>query len=229
MLVELQNKRTAQLAKFQPGDRTIKELDQEIGDTKRALAAADNQTSTEQTTDVNPLRQTLEGELSKAELNDTEYRSRVASLTQDIAAYRKGLSGLESATTSDEALLRQIKEAEENFFLYSKKREEARIVEAMDQQRIANVALVQPPRVPALPLPKPSVSFIAAYALGCCLLTGICLLIGTMRRTVDVPWELEQLTGLPVLGTSPELRALAQYRQHGRAVSHASDNAEVRA
>ena len=209
MLVEFQNRRTELLTKYQPTDRLVRQVDKQIEDTRRALAAAGGQTATEETTDVNPLRQTLEAELSKAELNNAEYQSRAASLSNDIRSYRGGLKGLESDTADDDQLVRQIKEAEDNFFLYSKKREEARITEAMNHQKIANVALVQPPRVPALPLPKPSVTFIASYALGCLLVLGLGVMKGAAPETVNLPWELEGLTGLPVLAAIPEERALA--------------------
>src|SRR5262249_26649060 len=115
MLVELQNKRTELAVKYQPGDRLIKELDQQITDTRKALADANGQIATEETTDVNPLRQALEAELAKAELSETEYRSRAASLTTEAANYRRSLSGLENATNDDDQLLREIKEAEESY------------------------------------------------------------------------------------------------------------------
>jgi uncharacterized protein involved in exopolysaccharide biosynthesis len=203
MLVELQNKRTELAVKYQPGDRLIRELDQQIVDTRKALATANGQIAKEETTDVNPLRQSLEADLAKAELAETEYRSRAASLEEASAKYRESLSGLESATNDDDQLLRQIKEAEENYFLYSKKREEARIEQAMDRQKVANVALVQEARLPVLPTPKLSVTLAASWVLGCCLILGGSLMKTVMKNTVHTPWEVEGLTGLPVLASVP--------------------------
>ena len=203
MLVELQNKRTEMAIKYQPGDRLIKELDQQIADTRKALGDANGQIAKEETTDVNPLRQSLEAELAKAELAETEYRSRGASLAADAVNYRRSLNGLENATSDDDQLLRDIKEAEENYFLYSKKREEARIEQAMDRQKVANVSLVQEARLPVLPMPKLSVTLAASWALGCCLILGMALMKTVVRNAVYTPWELEGLTGLPVLASVP--------------------------
>src|SRR5258706_5455227 len=203
MLVELQNRRTELAAKFQPQDRLIQEVDKQIADTKGALERANRLSSTEETTDVNPLRQSIEAELAKAEVSATEYRAHIASLTQQIGGYRQSLNGLQNAAADDDQLLRKIKETEENFFLYSKKREEARIEEVMDRQKIANVTLVEQPRLPDLPKPKLSVTFIASYALGCLLIVGFALAIGVTRPTVYTPWELEGLTGLPLLASVP--------------------------
>ena len=203
MLVELQNRRTELLAKFQPHDRLVAEVDKQIADTKASLDRADRMSSTEETTDVNPIRQSLDAELAKAELGETEYQAHEASLQKEIADYGRSLSTLQNATTDDDQRMRDIKQTEENFFLYSKKREEARIEEAMDQQRIANAVLVKSARLPALPKPRVSLTLAAAYVLGCLLLLAFTFTSELARSAVYTPWELEGLTGLPVLANVP--------------------------
>jgi uncharacterized protein involved in exopolysaccharide biosynthesis len=158
---------------------------------------------------VNPLRQSLEAELAKAEVSDTELRVHVASLTTQIAGYQQSISGLQSASADDDQLLRKIKETEDNFFLYSKKREEARIEQAMDRQKIANVTLVERPRLPTLATPKLSVTFVASYLLGCLLIIGFALAVAVTRPSIYTAWELEGLTGLPVLASVPHERISA--------------------
>jgi len=206
MLVEFQNRRTDLAAKFQPQDRLIQEIDKQIADTKEALNRANIMSSTEETTDINPLRQSLEAELAKADVSDTELRAHVASLTQEVASYQQSISGLQSASADDDQLLRKIKENEDNFFLYSKKREEARIEQAMDRQKIANVALVERPRLPTVATAKLSVTFMASYLLGCLLIVGLALAVAITRPSVYTAWELEVLTGLPVLASVPNQR-----------------------
>jgi uncharacterized protein involved in exopolysaccharide biosynthesis len=206
MLVEFQNRRTDLAAKFQPQDRLIQEIDKQIADTKEALHRANIMSSTEETTDINPLRQSLEAELAKADVSDTELRAHVISLTQQVAGYQQSISGLQSASADDDQLLRKIKENEDNFFLYSKKREEARIEQAMDRQKIANVALVERPRLPTLATAKLSVTFMASYVLGCLLIVGLALAVAITRPSVYTAWELEVLTGLPILASVPNQR-----------------------
>jgi uncharacterized protein involved in exopolysaccharide biosynthesis len=201
MLAELQNRRTELLTKFRPEDRMIQQVDQQILDTKAAMDRASKMTSTEEATDVNPLRQSLEAELAKAQANTTGLRARAGSLSKQVAEYRSSLGALETSTAADDQLLREIKEAEDALFLYSKKREEARITEAMDRQKIANVVLVQPPRAPLLPKPKLTGSVLASYVLGSLIILGFAFLLATARKTVHTPWELEGLTGLPVLAS----------------------------
>jgi uncharacterized protein involved in exopolysaccharide biosynthesis len=201
MLAELQNRRTELLTKFREDDRMVKQVDQQILDTKAAMDRADSLTSTEESTDVNPVRQSLEAEFAKAEMSANGLQARAAALERQVLEYRQSLGSLEHATPDDDQLLRKIKDAEDNFFLYSKKREESRIGDAMDRQKIANVVLVEPARVPLLPQPKLTLSLIASYVLCCCFILGTALLMGMVRNTVYTSWELESITGLPVLAS----------------------------
>jgi uncharacterized protein involved in exopolysaccharide biosynthesis len=201
LLAELQNRRTELLTKFRPEDRMIQQVDQQILDTRAAMERASKLTATEEATDVNPLRQSLESELAKTQANSNGLRARAATIAKQIEEYRSSLGALESSTADDDQLLREIKEAEDAFFLYSKKREEARIAEAMDRQKIANVVLVQPPRIPQLPKPKLSGSLVAGYLLCSLVIVGLAFLTTTTWKTVYTPWELEGMTGLPVLAS----------------------------
>jgi uncharacterized protein involved in exopolysaccharide biosynthesis len=201
LLVELQNKRTELLTKFRPNDRMVTQVDRQISDTQKALENSQKLSSTEESTDVNPLRQTLETELARAETSADGLRGRIETLSQQTGQYRAELEKLEGIRPGEQELLREIKVAEENYLLYSKKREEARIGDALDQQKIANVAFSEPPRVPVLPLPRFGVTILASYALGMVLIFGGSLMIGQYRRTVFTPWELEAFAGMPVLGT----------------------------
>src|SRR5882672_915482 len=121
MMVELQNRRTQLLTKFRPDDRLVREVDEQIRTTKAALAKAESQTSTEQATDLNPLRQTLEGEYSRARLEQTGAQARRDTLAAQLRDYEGSLRKLEGDTTTHNDLQRQVKEAEENYQLYAKK------------------------------------------------------------------------------------------------------------
>jgi uncharacterized protein involved in exopolysaccharide biosynthesis len=201
LLVELRNKRTELLTKFQPNDRMVAQVDRQISDTQKALENSEKLSSKEEATDVNPLRQTLETELARAEASAQGLSGRIETLSQQTRQYRAEVEKLEGIRPGEQELLREIKVAEENYLLYSKKREEARIGEALDQQKIANVAFADPPRVPVLPLPTVNVAILASYALGIIAIFAGALILGQYRRTVFTPWELETLAGLPVLGT----------------------------
>ncbi|MDQ2899664.1 MAG: hypothetical protein M3Y07_07660 [Acidobacteriota bacterium] len=203
MLTEMQNKRTELLTKLLPNDRNVLQLERQIADTRSALERASKLTSTEETTDVNPLRQSLTAELAQAELNANTLQARSDGLSQHVAEYRRELAKLERSTADDGDLNRAIKNAEENYQLYAKKREEARITDALDKDKIANVAVAEPSSIPLIAKPKLSGTVITGFLFGALLILGTSFLIGTRRKTVYTPWELEGLTYIPVLATVP--------------------------
>jgi uncharacterized protein involved in exopolysaccharide biosynthesis len=203
MLAELQNRRTQLLAKFRPDDRLVQEADQEIADTQAALEKASKLTGLEQTTDVNPVHQTLEIDLAKAQAELSGLQSRRDELARQTGVYQARLKQLANAAEPLDDLVRQKKEAEDNYLLYAKKTEEARIAESLDQQKIANVAIAENPVEPHVPS-KPNVKLNLALGGLLALFMGLGLALAAeyLRDTVEQPGELEELTGLPVLATS---------------------------
>src|SRR4029078_3166370 len=95
MLVELRNKRTQLLTKFQPEDRMVKEIAQQIKDTSAALEESKQSSNVEQSSDINPLRQLLETELAKARLELAGQRVRRDDLANQVALYQAVLSRLD--------------------------------------------------------------------------------------------------------------------------------------
>ena len=203
LLAELQNKRTEMLTKFRPDDRMVKQIDQQIVDTRKSLGAVAAGSSTEEATDLNPIRQAVEGELGRSEVALSGLNARIAALGQQIGGLRADLSRLENAAPDDQILMREVNEAEQNFILYSKKREEARIAQELDRQKIANVVMVDPPRVPSAARSKMSSGAPAGFVLGSICVLALCFAWGHRRNVVHTPWELEASVGLPVLATIP--------------------------
>lgn len=183
MMAELQNRRTQLLTKFQPNDRSIKEVDQEIADTRAALDRATKMTGLEQTTDVNPLRQSLEIDLSKEQADLAGFVARRQAISSQEQGYRAQLMRLDGATAEYDDLLRHQKEVEENYFLYSKKSEEARIAESLDKQKISNVAIIETPSEPHLPS-KPNVplNLVVGTFLAVCVSVGAALCAEFLKR-----------------------------------------------
>ncbi len=156
MLVELENRRTQLLSKFQPEDRLVQEVSQEIANTQAGLEKAKKLTGSEQTTDVNPVRQSLELDLTRKQAELAGLEARRQTLLQQTTAYGVQLKKLGQSSTEYNDLIRGQKEAEENYLLYARKTEEARIADSLDKQKIANVAIAENPVEPHYPS-KPNV------------------------------------------------------------------------
>ncbi len=215
LLIELKNRRTELVTKFKPTDRVVTQLDQQIADTQKALQGAEGSIATEEASDINPLRQTLDTELNRAEADVSGLRGRIAAMREQGATYKRELARLETLMPQEQQFVRDARVAEDNYLLYAKKQEEARIGEKMDQQKIANVVLAEAPREPALPKGRMG-TIVPAYLLA--LLAGLAVvsLFNRMKKTVYTPWELEVFSAVPVLGTVPVRLALPAPRAIGR-------------
>lgn len=207
LIVELQNKRTQLLTKFRPDDRLVKEVDQQLKNTRTALERASKETATEQSTDLNPLRQTIEAELSRGRVDHAGALGRHEMLVKQVKDYETQLSRLEGITAQYDDLNRQVKESGENYQLYKKKAEEARITDALDQNKITNVSVAEAPFQPQLPVrPNRPLNLIIGVFLGIILGIGSVVIAEFLRDTVLTPRELETLTGERVLAALPKTR-----------------------
>jgi uncharacterized protein involved in exopolysaccharide biosynthesis len=204
LIVELQNRRTQLLTKFRPDDRMVREVDQQIKTTRAALERASKETATEQSTDLNPLRQTLESELARGRVDQAGAQGRHEMLAGQVQQYEAQLSRLEGITAEYDDLSRQVKESADNYQLYKKKEEEARITDELDQNKITNVSVAEAPIQPQLPVkPNRPLNLILGVFLGALLSVGSVVIAEFLRDTVLTPHELEVLTGERVLVSLP--------------------------
>jgi uncharacterized protein involved in exopolysaccharide biosynthesis len=205
MIVELQNRRTQLLTKFRPEDRLVREVDEQIRTTREALMKAEQKTAVEENTDLNPLRQTLETELSRARLEQTGARARRDTLSGQLQQYEAALKKLEGDTVKHNDLQRQVKESTDNYQLYAKKREEARIADELDRQKITNVSIAEAATVAQIPSsPNRGVNLVLGVFLAAFLSLGSVFSVEMLSDAVHTPRQLEALTGGNVLATVPE-------------------------
>jgi polysaccharide biosynthesis protein PslE len=201
MIVDLRNKKTELLTKFRADSRQVQEIDQQITQTQSALDRAAQGQATEEATDVNPLRQTLESQVLQSGSTVAGLNARVATLTTQIAQCRWRIDQLGKATGEYERLAREVKEDESKYLLYSRQSEQSRISDEMDRQRIANVVVADGPERPIAAEPKVNLNVLFAFLFAICLVVPLAFVRGLRRRQVYTPWELEGIVGVPVLGT----------------------------
>ena len=159
LLANLENKRTELAVKFLPGDRLLVQQDQEIADTKAALATAMSMHADDRTTDVNPLRTALDGEADRLREQRAGLVSRRSNLGLQLARKRGEVGTMEHAEIGVDDLDRRIKELEDTLALYRSKAISAQITDDLDQAKISNVVVAEAPLVPALPAPSPLNAF----------------------------------------------------------------------
>src|ERR1035438_7624681 len=150
-LLTLELKRTELLSKFDPTYRPVQEIEKEIRDTRAAIDGEKNAPVRDETTDHAPPHDGVKSELVTAHHDLSGLKARAAANNASLARYRSGARTLQQAAIDQQDLLQTAKTEEENYLLYLRKEEEARINDALDRGGILNVAVAEPPTVPALP------------------------------------------------------------------------------
>ena len=127
-------------------------------------------------------------------------------LAGQVQQYEVQLSRLEGITAQYDDLNRKVKQSEDNYQLYKKKEEEARITDELDQNKITNVSIAEAPSQPQLPVkPNRPLNLILGVFLGVLLSIGSVVVAEFMRDTVLTPRDLELLTGGRVLASLPKM------------------------
>jgi uncharacterized protein involved in exopolysaccharide biosynthesis len=202
-LLNLELKRTELLTKFQPTYRAVQEVDKQIADTKASIAAEDAKPVREEVTDQNPTHEWIRSDLAKAKADLTSLQARERVTQGSIKEYENRAQSLEAAGLQQQDLLRTQKEQQDNYLLYARKREEARITEALDQGKILNVAIAEKATPPALPAhPAWFYAMFGAFA-GLIFSAGLVFIAEYSDSSFRTPDELNSDLGLPVLASIP--------------------------
>lgn len=203
-LLAAQAKKTQLLVKFAPSFPLVKEVDAEIAQTKRAIAEAEQARYVNTTTDRDPTYEYLRQDQAKTEADLASDQAKAAELLNTIRGMQSEMVTLDVKAVKQETLLRDVKANEANYLLYLTKREQERTSDALDQKRIANVAIAVPAEVPALPARSPSSILFPGFFLA--LLGGIGA--GYLAELADpsfrTPAEVEEMLNVTVFAAMPK-------------------------
>jgi uncharacterized protein involved in exopolysaccharide biosynthesis len=204
ILTNYQNKRTELLTRYLPSDRLITEVDQQIATTSAALATARTTNGQESTTDLNPVYQQVRAGLASSTTDLAALRGRLADLTAQRERLKQQLAQVEGSTVDYSTLQSRVAELQSNYQLYSQKKNEAQIAEAMDQQQLVNVAVAERPTFSAKPYRPVVLVNLAMGLLTALLLAASAVFFAELGRdTIASPQELEAVSTVPVLATIP--------------------------
>ncbi len=202
-LLELQLKRTDLLSRFQPSYRLVQEVEKEIAEARAEIAAEALTPVRDETTDKDPNYEWARMEMEKAQVERDGLRARQSDASTQVASLRASAQQLQSDSVDQQDLLRTAKAEEDNYLLYLHKREEARIGDALDERRILNVAIVEPPVAPALPEHPIVLYSLLAVGLATALSIGIAFTAEYFDPTIRTPAEACGLLEVPVLAWLP--------------------------
>jgi len=218
-LLELLLKRTELLSRYEPSYRLVQEVERQIAETRGAIAAEALTPVRDETTDKDANYEWARMELEKAQVQSSALRARQTDAATQIASLRMLAQRMQSESVDQQALVRTAKAEEDNYLLYLRKREEARIGDALDERQILNVAVVEPPVPAALPVHSVLLYFLLAFGLALAFSVGAAFTAEYFDPTIRTPNEARGLLEVPVLAwlpegtagaTSPEFSALGR-------------------
>ncbi len=202
-LLELQLKRTELLSRYEPSYRLVQEVEQQIADTRASIAAEALTPVRDETTDKDPNYEWARMEMEKAQVQWDGLRARQSAAFTQVASLRTFAQQLQSESVDQQDLMRTARAEEDNYLLYLHKREEARIGDALDERRILNVAIVEPPAAPALPEHSVFLYFLLAFGLALAFSVGVAFTTEYFDPTIRTPEEARGLLEVPVLAWLP--------------------------
>lgn len=203
-LLTYELKRIELLRLFQPDYPPVQEVDAQIAQVQASIAAAETSPLVEETTDRNPTHDYLATELAKNRSELAGLRARSASATQSLHSYRERARRLEQIGIDQQTLVRAATQAEQSYLTYSRKREEARISNALDAQRILNVAIAEEATVPFEPSgPSRLLLLLLGAAVAGVASAVLAFIADYLDPSFRTPDEVQVFLDIPVLASIP--------------------------
>lgn len=204
LLASLENQRTELLTKYTSNDRLVQEVNQKIANTKKALSDAEQSTSKETASDVNPVWQTVTASIIQNDSERKALRAKEAALKSQIAGLQSNLSGIEASTVAFTTLRQKVADLQNNYQLYTQKYDQAAIADAMNANRLLNVAVQESPTYSVIPFrPKPAMDVLLGGFTAIFLACFMIFFAEVGRETIANAGELESVAMFPVFATVP--------------------------
>ncbi len=182
----------------------MQEVDKQIRDTQASIAREESKPIKEETTDRNPTYAWINEELAKAKAEYSGLQARAAAQQAIVANYENKTRDLEQKGLVEQDLLRTIKTDEESYFLYMRKREQARMTEALDSTRIVNVAIAEQPVVPSLPSNSRFLVLVFGVFIAATATIAGVFIKEYLDPSFRTPAEVSAELNIPVLASVPQ-------------------------
>jgi uncharacterized protein involved in exopolysaccharide biosynthesis len=205
-LVMLQNKQTEAMARYQPGDRILKELETEIARTQAALSQAKTSPGDEVSMAANPAMDVAKGEYIRVSAAEAAARAETGELARQLQMDRASLMALTTESPEYKLLLQRVTELEELDESYHKKMDAARFEHMLDEQQISNLSVVDSPMAESLPSsPKRGMLMVLGMIWSLVVALIVAAVTEAVAGCVRSPYDLGLVTGVPLLATIPSV------------------------
>jgi len=200
-LLAAEVKKTQLLMKYDPSYPLVQEAEQEIEQTRAAIAEGEKQHYINETTDRDPTYELMKEDVTKAQAELAFQQAAAKALQINIQNMRRQMLDLDQKAIHQADLSREVRANEANYLLYLSKQEQERTSDALDEKRIGNVAIAIPPSVPILPAISPVLVLLIAAALSMFVGTGAAFVAEHLDPSLRTPNEVVEVLRIPVLAS----------------------------
>jgi uncharacterized protein involved in exopolysaccharide biosynthesis len=203
-LLSAQTKRTELLMKYDPRYPLVKDMDQEITQTKAAIADAEKMRYITESTDLDPTFEVLREDDARTQADRAAQAATLAATRRSIRSMQTQLVDLDKQSITRQDLQREVKANEQSYLTYLAKREQERMSDALDMTRIANVAIAVPPAIPVLPAFGWPVILLAGIGVAMVTSIGGAYAADYLDSSFQTPAQLTDGLGIPVVVAFPK-------------------------
>ncbi|UFP96567.1 GumC family protein [Gloeobacter morelensis] len=201
-------RQSAQLGERHPQMINLREQQKELN---RLIASRVKALGGSRTGAVDPVSQTITGQMADLEARLSGGRQELASVEASIGRYRGRLATLPERQVTLAQLDRQVQLESASYNLLASRLEEAKIAEA---QSFANVRVVDPASEPEKPVwPNFPLLAVAGTMLGLGAASGIIALLEAGRKSINSQ-QMQDLLQVPVLASLPLLESSSERLIH---------------
>jgi uncharacterized protein involved in exopolysaccharide biosynthesis len=189
----------------EPKGQLARSLKARIAQIEETIQQQESAQQPEVSVDINRSMMDLSTELTHARFDLIGYQTKEKELKIAAAELRQDLKNLERVSFTHEAILQQLQLLRNNYLLYTKKREEARISEALDREKVANVSIIDPASVPISPIsPNRKLNIVFGFFLALFISVGTAFGMSFFDGVVHSSGDIERQLDVPVIVSVPD-------------------------
>jgi polysaccharide biosynthesis protein PslE len=201
-ITQLELERDSLLQRYTPADRLVKDKETEIQELKKTLESVKPTSVGSESISLNDVHRRILNELLAARVQLRASNERKIVLTRQVESYSSTAADKRRKGFEYDRLLRDVTVKKENLDLYSKKAEEARISDAMDERKFSNAYVLERASPPAQRAGRHPLLLLVLTILGAsAVAVGTAFAFEYLDRSVRNERDIEEQIGLPVLAT----------------------------
>ncbi len=204
-MAELEIQRADVVQHYLASDRHVRDLDSQMNEVRKEIAQEQERILAKQTVRTNELHTELQRNVFSLEALLADAKARKPGLQRRLKITQKRLRRLRDMRFTVANLQQEADQKKYAFDLYWKKHEEARAVEAMAEQSMVSLSVVQHATAPLDPENGVLMPLLLGLIGGLGLATAMAVGVEYLNRRLRFEEEVERYLELPVLAVIPDL------------------------